>query len=848
MLARHVTGLGGRCGRVLPQDEVFPRDAMMVRAQVRGCLAVVGLALVAAALHAADPAPAELAEISAFPAALELDGIRDSRRVLVAGKTADGQSLDLTAAAKFTVEGDALLLDQDQYVVPLKKGAGRLIISVAGKQVIVPVTVKRAHAEPVSFVREVMPALSKVGCNAGTCHGAQEGKNGFKLTLRGYDPEYDYFALVDDLSGRRFNRSLPNQSLMLLKPTQGVPHVGGFLFDEESRYYKLLHQWISEGCQFDDKARVSRLEVFPKNPVIERAGQKLEQVVIATYPDGTTRDVTRDSVFSSSNFNVASVTNTLASSGVVEGLLRGETAILVRYEGAYAVNQVTVLGDRAGFQWEETEEFNQVDKLVNAKLKKVKTLPAGLCTDAEFLRRVSIDLTGLPPTAEQARAFLADPRPSREKRGAKIDELLESAEYVDHWTLKWSDLLLANRKFITEKGVWAYRNWIRSAIASNKPYNQWVTELLTANGSTFQNPAANYYRISREPSAVMENFTQVFLGTRFSCNKCHDHPFERWTQGQYYQLSAYFASVGRKPGLSPEEEVIFPMRAPQPVVNPRNNVEVAAKFPYEHGGAKPDEQADPRAQLAQWLTSKENAYFATSLVNRYWSYLLGRGIIDPVDDIRSSNPPSNAELLKFLTDDFVDHGFDLRHLLRTIAQSHTYQRSHVTNRWNEDDVQNYSHFVPRRLTAEQLFDAIMVATGSPVSLPGVPAGFRATQLPDPNIQIGFLDMFGRAAREIPCECERASEVSLAQTLNLINGPTVSEAIIHEQGLVARLLARKVDDSALVNEIYLSVLGREPTSEEVSRSLGFLLGVDSKAEAAQDLMWALMNSPAFLFNR
>ncbi|MGQ0633705.1 MAG: DUF1549 and DUF1553 domain-containing protein [Planctomycetaceae bacterium] len=819
---------------------------------LRRSLVMLGLmapvAIAGGRASAADtPRAPQVVELQTQPARLELDGIRDSRRVLVTGKTADGQAIDLTTEAQLSIAGDCAKLESDGYVAPLKAGAARLVVSAEGRQIEVPIDVKNAQPSPVSFVREVMPVMSKVGCNAGTCHGAQEGKNGFKLTLRGYDPEYDYFALVDDLSGRRFNRSQPSQSLMLLKPTQGVPHVGGFLFDEESRYYKLIHEWIAEGCQFDNATRVARLEVFPANPVIDREGRKLQQVVIAHYADGATRDVTRDAVYSSSNFNVATVTNTTASSGVVESVRRGETAVLVRYEGAYAANQITVLGDRTGFAWVESPELNYIDRHVNNKLQKMLTLPSDLCTDAEFLRRVSVDLTGLPPTMEQVKAFLADPRDSRTKRNARIDELLESAEYIDHWTLKWSDLLLANRKFITEKGVWAYRNWIRSAIAANTPYDRFVTQLLTANGSTFQNPAANYYRISREPQAVMENFTQVFLGTRFNCNKCHDHPFERWTQGQYYQLSAYFADVGRKPGTAPEEEIIFPLRKAVPVVNPRNNVAVDARFPYSHEGDV-DGHSGLRQQLSQWLTSPENPYFATSVVNRYWSYLMGRGIIDPVDDIRSSNPPSNALLLKALTEDFVAHGMDLKQLLRTIAQSHAYQRSFRANRWNDDDVENYSHFIPRRLTAEQLFDAIMVASGSPVVIPGVPAGFRATQLPDPNIQVGFLDMFGRPPREIPCECERAAEVSLAQTLNLINGPTVSEAIIHPKGLIARLLEAQVDDKTLLEDIYLAALNRYPTEDELMTGRGFLLGVDSKTDAAQDLLWALMNSPAFLFNR
>jgi hypothetical protein len=813
-------------------------------------LAATAAAMSGYRLSAAEPpALPPIVELATFPAKLELTGIRDSRRVLVSGKTAEGLSVDLTIGAQFTLEGDAVALEADSYVSPRKEGTARLIVKAAGKEIAVPVEVKDAKPAPVSFVREIQPSMSKVGCNAGTCHGAQEGKNGFKLTLRGYDPELDYFALVDDLSGRRFNRSLPSQSLMLLKPTQGVPHVGGFLFDEDSRYYKLIHAWIAEGCQYDNQTRVTRLDVFPSSPVIDLEGRKLQQIVIAHFADGTSRDVTRDAVFSSSNFNVATVTNTIESSGVVESLRRGETAILVRYEGAYAANQITVLGDRTGFAWADSPEFNYVDTHVNNKLKKMKTLPSELCTDAEFLRRLSLDLTGLPPSLEQVQAFLADPRDTRAKRNAKIDELLETSEYIDHWSLKWSDLLLANRKFVTEKGVWGYRNWIRSAIAANKPYDRFVAELLTANGSTFQNPAANYYRISREPSAVMENLTQVFLGTRFSCNKCHDHPFERWTQGQYYQLSAYFAGVGRKPGSLPEEEVVYPLRSPQAVVNPRSNVAVAAKFPFEHSSSGAvDVHGELRDQLSQWLTSKDNPYFATALANRYWSYLMGRGIIDPVDDIRSSNPASNADLLKALTDDFVIHNMDMKHLLRTIAQSHSYQRSFRTNKWNEDDGENYSHFNLRRLTAEQLFDAIMIAAGSPVTLPGVPAGFRATQLPDANVQIGFLDMFGRPPREIPCECERAAEVSLAQTLNLINGPTVSEAIIHPQGLIARLMAANTDDKTLIEDLYLSVLNRYPTDAERTTAAGYFLGVSSRAEAAQDLMWALMNSPAFLFNR
>jgi hypothetical protein len=810
------------------------------------CVLTTGLCWMAGWSSAASgddqPRPPEVTEVQVFPTALELKGIRDARRLLVTGKTADGQQIDLSADAKLEAAGAAVTID-DGFVTPHAVGAANVKVTVAGKMIPVAVNVLEAAPVPVSFIREVLPIISKVGCNAGACHGGQQGKAGFKLSLRGYDPQYDYNALIDDLAGRRFNRSSPEQSLMLLKPTQGVPHEGGFLFDENSRAYRLIHQWIAEGCQFDVATRVARLEVFPQGILLNKPGSKQSHVVIAHYDDGASRDVTREAIYETSNFEVAVVNG----AGDVEAVRRGEANVLIRYEGAYTTNVVMVLGNRAGYEWIEVPEYNFVDTLVNQKLKRMKIQPAGLCSDGDFVRRIYFDLTGIPPTADQVREFLADPRASKVKRDAKIEELLASPGFIDHWTLKWSDLLLSNRKFISEKGVWAFRNWIRNSLATNLPYDKFVYQLITANGSTFENPAANYYRIAREPKLVMENMTQLFIGTRFMCNQCHDHPFERWTQNQYYELSAFFAAVGRKPGLVNEEEVIFTLPSPQPVTNPRTNVAVPAAFPYTHPGVD-STLTDLREQVGQWLTAKENPYFAKSLVNRYWSYLLGRGIIDPVDDIRASNPPSNAELLQALTDDFIKQGFDLKQLVRTIVSSQTYQRSIDTNKWNQDDSVNYSHASPRRLGAEQLYDAIMLATGSPSSIPGVPAGFRATQLPDGKIDLSFLDMFGRPPRESPCECERTSEVSLAQTLNLINGPTIGDAIAHPQGLVARLVAEKADSKKLVEEVYLSVLCRQPTPEEAKQGEAYLSSVQNPAEGAQDLMWALINSPAFLFNR
>ncbi len=807
---------------------------------MRHGLLALGLVCLSSTLFAQD-APA-IVKLQSIPEKLTLSNIRDGRSLIVQGVTAQGDVIDLTAEAKKTAEGPAIALDADGFVTPAAVGTANVLIQARGIDLRVPCEVTDVSPKAVDFIRDVEPFLSKTGCSQGTCHGGQQGKKGFKLSLRGYDPIYDYRALVDDVSARRFNRANPSDSLMLLKPTQAVPHEGGFLFDEQSRPYKVLEQWIAEGCQWSESTRPERLEIRPAKPLLDKVGQTQQLQVIAYYPDGTNRDVTREAIFETSNFEV----NTVSGTGQIKAVRRGEAAVLVKYEGAFANTSVTVLGVREGYAWKETPEFNYVDTHINNKLKRLKILPSDLCTDAEFLRRVSLDLTGLPPNSAETRAFLADPRESSAKRQAKIEELLESPGYVDHWSHKWSDLLLSNRKFINEKGVWAFRNWIRQAVAENKPYDKFVYELMTASGGTLENPAANYYRIAREPREVMENMTQVFLGTRFVCAQCHDHPFERWTQTNYFQLSAYFGGVGRKPGATNEEEVVFDLRAAQPVIHIGTGQPAPAKFPFTVEGVSLENDL-PRTQLAKWLTSKENPYFAKSLANRYWSYFFGRGIIDPVDDIRLSNPPTNPELLNALTADFIAHQFDTKQLIRTIVSSHAYQRTFEPNTFNADDDLHYSHAAPRRLSAEPLLDAILIATGAPSNLPGVPSGFRASQLPDSSMQNPFLDMFGRAPRESPCECERTSEVSLAQTLTLINGPTISEAIVHPQGLIAKLVADQADAKKMVEEIYLATVGRFPNDTERNQGEKYLADY-GLAEGAQDLMWALINSPAFLFNR
>lgn len=698
----------------------------------------------------------------------------------------------------------------------------------------------------VGFVRDVEPILNKVGCTQGTCHGAAKGKAGFKLSLRGYDPEFDYRALVNDLSGRRFNRTDPARSLMLLKPTAQIPHGGGMRLELGSPYYNTILQWISEGTEFGDpvSAAVAKLEVTPPEILFDKPGPKQQLKVVAHYADGSTREVTKEAIYSSNTPTIADVND----GGLITSVRKGEAAMLVRYEGKLAVINVTALTDKQGFQWAGFPENNYIDKYIGAKLQRLKLQPSDLTSDAEFLRRVSYDLVGMPPTVEEIRAFTGDKTETRIKRSRKIDELMARPEFIDHWALKWGDLLQVNRARLGDKGMWAFREWIREAVGGNKPYDKMVRELITARGSTFQNPPANYFRFTRDPKVAMETTTQLFLGVRMVCAQCHDHPFEKWTQNQYFQLTAFFGAVGIKDGMDSNEEIIFDKREDAEIHHPKDNRVMPAKFLFGGENIKPEE-SHLREALADWLTSPGNELFGKSMANRMWSYFFGRGIIEPVDDIRASNPPANPQLLDALTKDFVEHRFDLRHLIRTIVNSRTYQLSFHANEWNEDDENNFSHAAPRRLTAEELFDGIYIATGTKPFFKELPKDFTAEQFPDPSFgKGGFLDLFGRPERQTSCECERRSDVSLVQALNLVNGSTIADAIADEGGRVAQLILRGVTDRSLVEELYLASLGRAPEARELDYALTYMAKGMNRAERAQDLLWALLNSNAFLFNR
>ncbi len=783
------------------------------------------------------------------PKSIDIARWNDSVQLLVMADTKDGRKMDATEQVSYSISDSQIATVSNRgWIRPLKPGSAKVSVRFGDRVESIPLTIRESDLTQVDFVRDVNPVMSRLGCNQGTCHGAQAGKNGFKLSLRGYDPIFDVRALTDDLAGRRFNPTAPLESLMLTKPLGIVPHAGGKLLSESDTRTQVLKAWIAGGAKLHlNTPRVTSIEVSPQNPIVEPIGGVQQIRVVAHYADGSTRDVTREAFLESGNTEVA----TVGEGERVTAVRRGEAPILARYEGAYAATTLTVMGERQGFVETKDPFDGPIDRLVAEKWKRLKILPAPLCNDAEFLRRVHLDLTGLPPSADQVRDFLADTTDSQAKRNRVIDELLAGEAFIDHWTNKWSDLLLVNSKFLGKEGATKFRDWIRESIASNKPYDQFAHEILTAGGSNRENPAASYYKILRSPEELVENTTHLFLAVRFNCNKCHDHPFEKWTQDQYYQTAAFFTQVSLKKDKASGDKVIggTAVEGAKPLYeevedtstnemkHQRTSAVVAPKFPFECEHAEAGDSTR-RKKLANWLTSPNNPYFARSYVNRLWGYLLGKGLIEPIDDIRAGNPASIPELLQYLEKRFIDSKFDVRSVMREIVQSRVYQLSIETNEWNQDDQRNYSHAIPRRLPAEVLYDAIHQVTGSPTKLPGMKEGDRAAALADadPGLPDGFLNNLGRPVRETACECERSSELRLGSIMALVSGPTLGSALSNNKNSIQDLATRSKDDSTLINELFLRILSRPATEKEieVSKTVFSQLDVDHlKLKAALD---------------
>ncbi len=786
------------------------------------------------------PAGAQVARLEVHPARIAMTGKYESAQVIVTARLASGEAADVTRLVKFQIDGGVAEIGATGLIKPLKNGAGTLRVALGSQSAELPVAVAEMREDqPVDFIRDVNPVMTKAGCNAGACHGAKDGKYGFKLSLRGYDPLFDVRSLKDDLASRRLNAAQPDDSLMLLKATSAVPHEGGQRFKVGDKYYEILRSWIADGAKLELKSpKVTGIEVFPKDPVVQQIGARQQVRVVATYSDGKKRDVTAEAFVESGNMDVAKTDG----GGLVESLRRGEAPLLARYEGNYAATTLTVMGDRAGFTWKTPESWSRIDELVANKWERMKIEPSGLCSDSEYLRRVYLDLTGLPPSAEEVRAFAADPQPLRAKREALVDRLIGSPEFVEHWTNKWADMLQVNAKFLGTEGAQLFRDWIRKQVAANAPYDQFVRQIVTATGSNKENPAASYWKILREPAEALENTTHLFLATRFNCNKCHDHPFERWTQDQYYHLGAFFSQVELTPDPASGKQVVLgsAVEKARPLfeivkdaekgdmTHLRTNKVAEPSFPYP---AAAEAKGARREQLAAWMTSPDNRYFASSYANRIWGYLTGVGIIEPLDDIRAGNPPTNPELLEYLTKEFIGSQFNVRHLMRLITTSRTYQLSIATNKWNEDDRTNYSHALARRLPAEVLYDSVLKVTGSGTKLPGgTRAGLAAggTDLPS-----GFLANLGRPARESSCECERSNDLQLGGVMALLSGPAVGDAIGDPKNSLAKLVGEQPDDARLVDEVFLRVLNRPAREAEVKKTLAAWAQIDPEHKALND---------------
>lgn len=722
-----------------------------------------------------------------------------------------------------------------------------VLVAIAG-----PGPAARGADRVPTLERDVEPILTRFGCNAGACHGKQRGQNGFQLSLLGFDPAYDLDAIAREARGRRVFPAAPDTSLLLAKATGRVPHGGGKKIEPEGAEYRVLRDWIAAGTPRDpaDSPRLEKLTVAPDERTLA-AGEEVSLAVTAHFSDGTTEVVTAMAAFQSNESAIAGVD---PGGQVRAGPIPGEAAVTARFRGQFATCFITIPqpGSVPASLYDELPRRNFIDGLVWDKLRKLGLTPSPPADDATYLRRAYLDVIGRLPTPEEVRAFLADPAPDR--RARLVDRLLERPEYADHWASKWMDLLRPNPYRVGIKAVFNLDGWIRQAFRRNLPYDEFVRQVVTAKGSTWRSSPATIFRDRREPEELTTMVSQLFLGIRLECAKCHHHPFEVWGQDDFYEFAAYFAQVGRKgTGLSPPisggEEIVFAGKSGQ-VKHPQTG-EPLAPEPLFGAAAPPSEGADPRESLARWMTGPDNPYFAQVIVNRVWADLMGRGLVEPVDDLRATNPPTNGPLLEALAKDFRAHGCDLKHLIRTILSSHVYGLSDEPVDANAADTRNYSRHYRQRLRAEVILDAVCDITGVPERFEGAPPGTRSNALWTVRSDSLFLDTFGRPDPNQDPPCERTPDTSVTQALHLMNAPDLHGKVTSDEGLAAKLAASDRTADQVGEELYLRVYSRFPTDEEralVAETLGAATEAKARRAAVEDLLWALLNTPEFLFKR
>ena len=813
---------------------------------------IVSTALLVALSASSTAVSAELSVGPAVEKGLELRG-PNARQQLVVTSTDGGQEADVTRRVSYAAEpSDVVAVDATGLVTPRRDGHVAITAKAEdGASSTIKVTVTGFQQPlPINFKNEIVPIFTKLGCNGGGCHGKASGQNGFRLSLLGFVPEDDYEYLVKESRGRRLFPAAPAESLLIQKAIGRMPHGGGKRLDADSHEYRLLVSWIEQGMPFggNDDPIVTSIECHPSGRVMQRGGEQ-QISIIAHYSDGHSEDVTRTALYEPNDAEMAECSAT----GLVKTLdLAGEVAIMARYQGQVATFRATLpLGEHLA---EVPAPANVVDEAVFAKLKLLGIPPSAPCDDATFLRRVSLDVTGRLPTAEEARAFLADSDPA--KREHAVDRLLDSAAYADLFANKWNLVLRNKRRGDEDKpGTYAFHRWIWQSIYQNKPFDQFVREILTASGSVSFNPAVVWYREVNSVEEQVEDTAQLFLGMRIQCARCHHHPFEKWSEDDYYGMAAFFSRVGSKDlpveavstAGKPRDKRLFHNPGRATARNPRSGKELV---PTGLGGVPLEipADADPRVALADWMTEPSNPFFAKSVVNRYWKHFFSRGLVEPEDDMRATNPPTNPELLDSLARHFIDSGYDLKELVRTIVLSKTYQLSAEPNDRNSTDKQNFSRFYPKRLSAEALYDGFHQVTGTEESYGGLPPGTNAMQLADPTIGPYFLKVFGQPQADTACECERSQEANLAQSLHLLNSSEVQNKISSGNGRAATLAKDMRPPEEKVSELYLSVYGRQPDAEELKIAIEHIASNSEKPQAAyEDLVWALVNTKEFLFN-
>ncbi len=806
------------------------------------------------------PKPAEVITLGILPTKMTLKGTDDAQQFVVTA-TLGGQRLqDLTGDVTYQIADPKIAtVSKSGRVIPLVNGNTTITVTYGDKQVSVPVTAESCDVNlPIHFANQVVPVFTKLGCNSGGCHGKASGQNGFKLSLLGFEPEVDYIALVKEARGRRVFPASPDNSLLLLKGAGIAPHGGGKKLDKDSDEYKLLRRWIASGIPHgaEDAPTVAKITITPEHRVLGR-NNKQQFAAYAHYTDGRVEDITRRAQYESNDPEIAIVD----PNGLVRTLAQsGEAAIMARYQGHVAVFRATVpLGGKVPDY--KFEPQTVVDKFTAKKWQELGLLPSELCNDEQFIRRVSLDITGTLPTPAQVKAFTADT--DAKKRDKLVDRLLDTTEYSYYFANKWADILRVKRKGQpnSAEGTFGFHAWIRESVAKDMPYDEFARSILTATGDETNNPTTVWYKDLREAQQFVDDTAQVFLGLRLQCAQCHHHPYEKWSQDDYWGVAAFFGRVGRKqvnvPGgfqnQQATREIIF-STSNGSVTNKRTSKAAIAKV-LDGEPVTFSSDDDPRTQFANWLVEGKNPFFAKAVANRYWAHFFGRGIVDPLDDMRVTNPPSNPELLDALADDLVKNKYSLKHLVATICKSRTYQLSSVPNDFNKHDKQNYARYYPKRMGAEVLFDAVCQVTESPAQFNGLPqdkhAPKRAIMLPDESFQSYFLDVFGRPQRISACECERVNEANLAQALHLLNSDEVQNKLTRGGGRAEQMANPKDTrpDAEKVEELFYWVWAHKPTSEQLNVALAHINKHSANKKIAyENIVWALINTKEFLFNQ